>query len=317
MAIVYSIRGTLVVFAIALLFAYMLDPLVDQIDKRTSSRSRTPALAITYLIVIGLICGVAGLIGTRVVVEIREIMKHPPDISGMLDRLAYSHPELEPLIYRAHDHLNEQVNAVMSNAPRLGLRVLLAAAGIVNVIIILILSFFILKDGSRIKNGFLAMFPQGDFRTELAQTLGEANRLLMLYVRALLTLCASVLIVFMAVLTIMRVPYALLLSTFAFFCEFVPLIGPLVAAIVIMTASAVNHYPHLLIVFFFLGLYRIVQDYIISPRVMGSGVRLHPMLVIFGVFAGGEIAGVAGIFLSVPLLALAKMALTRLSRHSK
>jgi len=57
----------------------------------------------------------------------------------------------------------------------------------------------------------------------------------------------------------------------------------------------------------FLGLYRILQDYVLSPHLMSQGVELHPLLVIFGVFAGGEIGGVPGVFLSVPTLALLRL----------
>ena len=64
---------------------------------------------------------------------------------------------------------------------------------------------------------------------------------------------------------------------------------------------------HVLAVVAFLACYRIFQDYILSPALMKRGVKLHPLLIIFGVYAGGEIGGVGGIFLSVPILALARL----------
>ena len=101
----------------------------------------------------------------------------------------------------------------------------------------------------------------------------------------------------------MGVPYALLLASIAFPLEFIPLVGPLLAAAVIISVTALTG-GHVLWVIIFLGVYRMVQDYVISPRLMSSGVELHPLLVILGVFAGGEIAGIEGTFLSVPTLAL-------------
>ncbi len=56
------------------------------------------------------------------------------------------------------------------------------------------------------------------------------------------------------------------------------------------------------------------QDYILSPHLMSKGVELHPLLVIFGVFAGGEIGGVAGVFLSIPVLALIRLLYHRLRK---
>jgi predicted PurR-regulated permease PerM len=53
----------------------------------------------------------------------------------------------------------------------------------------------------------------------------------------------------------------------------------------------------------FLLLWRGFQDYFTSPRLLGSTLELHPLTVLFGVFAGGEVAGVIGVFLSIPVLA--------------
>ena len=57
-----------------------------------------------------------------------------------------------------------------------------------------------------------------------------------------------------------------------------------------------------------------LQDYVLSPHLMGRGVELHPLLVLFGVFAGAEVAGVAGTFLSVPALALCRILYLRLRK---
>jgi predicted PurR-regulated permease PerM len=69
-------------------------------------------------------------------------------------------------------------------------------------------------------------------------------------------------------------------------------------------------HPWLLLVF--IVIWRLIQDYVSSPMIMGRGVELHPGLVIFGVLAGGELAGVAGMFLSVPVLAGLRVVLQRL-----
>jgi predicted PurR-regulated permease PerM len=53
----------------------------------------------------------------------------------------------------------------------------------------------------------------------------------------------------------------------------------------------------------FLGAWRLIQDYVITPRIMGKSMELHPLAAIFGVMAGGEIAGVLGVYLSIPVMA--------------
>jgi len=64
----------------------------------------------------------------------------------------------------------------------------------------------------------------------------------------------------------------------------------------------------------FLGAYRIFQDYVLSPQLMSAGMELHPLLVVFGVFAGEQIAGIPGAFLSVPVMAVLRMIYARVER---
>ena len=307
LASIYAIRGTLVVFAIALLLAYLLYPLIDQVSGRFPPKHRGVALAVTYFLVIGLVAAAVIGIGSEVVSEARQLFTHPPDVKGFLQQLQVDHPVLAPVI----DAVRSQSGGIVSAAPDLSLHVLSASANLIDFIVIPILSFFMLKDGANIRQAFLSRFPSGEARADMSRGIEAVHTLLLSYMRALLMLCCGVLIIFSVVLSVLGVPYALLLSSIAFFCEFVPLLGPLTAAAVILTVSALSGYPHLWWLFAFLGVFRVVQDYLISPKLMSRGVALHPILVIFGVFAGAEIGGVAGVFLSIPLLALARLALER------
>src|SRR5258706_15854504 len=89
--------------------------------------------------------------------------------------------------------------------------------------------------------------------------------------------------------------------------EFMPVVGPMTAAALVLLVALVSGYPHILWLVTFLAVFRLIQDYVLSPRLMSSGMELHPLLVIFGIFAGGEIGGIAGTFLSVPVMALARI----------
>jgi predicted PurR-regulated permease PerM len=62
-------------------------------------------------------------------------------------------------------------------------------------------------------------------------------------------------------------------------------------------------YQHWIGLIIFLGAWRVIQDYIFSPKIMGERMELHPLAAIFGVLAGGELAGVLGVYLSIPVMA--------------
>ena len=308
LAVVYAIRGTLFIFVVSLLFAYLLYPLVHLISGKFSPKHRSAVLALTYLLVLGtLIAGVIG-IGSPVAAEARLFADHPPDVREFLANLRLNYPFLSPAIDSVQTRIRELSGEILSALPRFSLHVLAASANLLDLVIIPILSFFMVKDGPEIRRSFLDRFPAGVRRTNAERNVDAVHALLQTYMRAVLLLCCCVLVVFSVVLSAMGVPYALLLSSVAFLCEFVPLLGSLTAAAAIIMVSALSGYPHVWWVIAFLGVFRLLQDYVISPKVMGRGLELHPMLVIFGVFAGAEIAGVAGVFLSIPALALARLA---------
>jgi predicted PurR-regulated permease PerM len=86
--------------------------------------------------------------------------------------------------------------------------------------------------------------------------------------------------------------------------EFLPMIGPLIAAGIMVGLSLTVSIKMALIVALFLTALRIVQDYIIFPRIVGHGIKMHPLVIILAILGGAEIAGLIGVFFSIPFIAL-------------
>jgi predicted PurR-regulated permease PerM len=103
---------------------------------------------------------------------------------------------------------------------------------------------------------------------------------------------------------IIGLPYALLLGALAGLLEFIPLVGPLVVAFGASLVASFHSVGQAAVVLFFLGLLRIAQDYVIYPRLIGRGIHMHPLAVILAILCGAELAGVAGIFLAIPVVAV-------------
>src|SRR5204863_3812405 len=85
--------------------------------------------------------------------------------------------------------------------------------------------------------------------------------------------------------------------------EFIPIAGPALALVLILGIAFLTGYPHWLALALFWVVWRAVQDYVNTPRVMGEGLDLHPLLAIFAILVGGEMGGILGIFLSIPAVA--------------
>lgn len=295
---VYLIRDTLIVFVVAMMFAYLLYPLFDWLQEKAGAR--TPALALTFVLVLGVIGGLGVFIGSHVGAEAKLLadqLRKPGFQQQLADFRIFDIPVGEQIT----GHYSEIVAAI----PALSLKILEASSNLIDLILIPILSFFILKDGRDLRDSLVDVF--ADKRATLELLLADAHTLMLQYMRALLLLCLTVLAIFSLVLHLMGVPYAILLASIAFMLEFIPMVGPLGAAAIILAVSYFSGYPHVWALAAFLGGYRLFQDYVLSPHLMKKGVELHPLVVIFGVLAGGEIGGVAGIFLSVPILAMFRL----------
>ena len=140
-------------------------------------------------------------------------------------------------------------------------------------------------------------------REFLEDVLHDLNEMLAQFIRAQLMLAALSFVVYSSVLGIMRVPYALMLGTAGGALEFVPVVGPPVAGVVMVDRRDADRLSPLAISDLVSVVWRMVQDYVISPRIMGRSVELHPLAALFGVLAGAEIAGVLGVYLSIPVMA--------------
>jgi putative heme transporter len=97
--------------------------------------------------------------------------------------------------------------------------------------------------------------------------------------------------------------YAILFGLWVAFTELIPYLGPWLGALPpVIYALAVHPISAIWVVALFLFIHQ-VEGHIVVPNVMGSALRLHPLLVIFGLLAGGEIYGLPGVFVALPLLA--------------
>jgi predicted PurR-regulated permease PerM len=83
----------------------------------------------------------------------------------------------------------------------------------------------------------------------------------------------------------------------------VPVVGPAVAAIAILVIAIITGYAHVVYIVLFLALWRLVQDYVNAPRIMGKSLEISPLVQILAVLAGGEIGGIVGALISVPAVA--------------
>jgi predicted PurR-regulated permease PerM len=146
--------------------------------------------------------------------------------------------------------------------------------------------------------------------------LHDENKTLAAYVRAQLISCVLIGTICSAGFYMLGVNYAVLLGIVAGVLEFIPLIGPLTIAIIAIIIASLESPWEAFYVFLFLGVLRILQDYIFYPRIVREGIHLHPLAIILSVLAGEQVAGIPGVFLSIPVVALLTVIYRHMIEHS-
>jgi predicted PurR-regulated permease PerM len=318
LCLIYLVRSTLFIFILAVLLAYLLSPLVNLLNRVLPSRTRAPALALSYVIFIGLLVLIGIQLGSRIVEEGGTLAKKFPEMLSNWEHPSPTAPGAvnslkAQIVDKARTEFAARTGDVMSSLTKAGVKFISVASDLIFVVIIPILAFFFLKDAHVMRQHVLDLIEEGPRRELLDDVMADIHLLLAHYMRALVVLSLAAFSSYAIFFSIMGVPYAILLAAIGGLFEFIPMLGPLTSGILIVIVSAVSN-SHVLAVIIFLLAYRVFQDYVLSPHLMGQGVELHPLLVLFGVFAGAEVAGIAGTFLSVPVLALVRILYLRIRK---
>lgn len=316
--VVYSVRRTLLVFFLAIFFSYMLFPLVRRIELMIPLRAaRTVATSIVFLLLALIVAGLIALIGppladqaSTLAARIPEVVKDP----RMFDRVPLPDvlaPYRDRMAEFVREHLPTGASA-MPIARQVGQTALRVLGDMLFVILIPILAFLFIIGGAAMREAFLSWTAEGSHSPMWQHIVDDLDRLFGRYIRALVLLSAATFVSYSIFFSVAGVPYGVLLAAAAAVLEFIPVIGPLVAAIACLVVAAVGGYDHLLVIAGFIAVYRLFQDYVVNPYLMSGGVAISPLMVLFGLLAGEEIGGVVGIFLSIPVLAAARIAILRI-----
>ena len=311
----YVARATLIAFLFAIFFAYLMSPAVAHLERLLKGRGRAIAVIYALLLVVIVVFFVA--VGPKVTREGTRIGQSIPSLlaklnSGELARqVGADHGWSKATTDFVQGFLTSHQDEITQLAQRVGLRLAEVAKQAWLFLIVPLLSVFFLKDGRVFSDFLLSTIQSRPQREFLENVLNDLNQMLAHFIRAQLILAGLTWVVYSAVLAVARVPNPLVFGTIGGVLEFVPVVGPLVAAITIVTFALLMGYHHWLVLIIFLGAWRMIQDYVSSPRIMGESMELHPLAAIFGVMAGGEVAGILGVYLSIPVMASLRIVFRR------
>lgn len=308
--IVYLARGAFLILLLSLLLAYLLEPLVAWVQhhSRLGKKNRAWAIAQVYLIGTLVLGSVGYEYGPHLVAQIKSLNAAVPEILGGLSSgkapvgpgathglSSAQRLWIQDLLTRHHDFIVHVLERGASSAA-------FVAASAIWLFAIPILAIFILKDGRHMVNTFSgAVEARGD-RTLVKRILQRVNTMLAKYIRAQLALAGLSFVFYSISMLALGFPYAIALGALGGVLEFLPAVGWIASAVAILTVGFLTH-SHWIWMAVLVAVWRLVQNFVNSPRIMGDNLELQPLTVIFALMVGGQVGGLAGVYLSVPAVA--------------
>lgn len=319
--LLYQIRTLLLLLVLSVFFCYLIAPIVHlceqplYIGRREIKLPRSVAIAVVYVLIGVLVFVLVRWLGGQLYEQVTELTRNIPSYAKSASDAANNvvnganswmrHLKL-PQQWRDYvtDRTKDSVSALGSQLEAF-IPVLLGYFKYLPwLILVPVLSFFLLRDAETFEHSVVNFVSSERLRRRIHWLLRDVSRTMAAYTRAQVIACAEIGLLVTLGLGIIGAPYAGVIGTVAGLLEFIPLIGPLIAACIAVALAMTVSFKTAMIVALFLIVLRIVQDYVIYPRIVGHGIHMHPLLVIIAILAGHEIAGLVGVFLAIPFVGM-------------
>lgn len=322
-ALLYLARRALLPFVLGAFLAYLVAPVVNGIDKRLPAPLRgrrswrgLVVIAVYTLSVTGLVLSLAWIV-PPIGAEVGGLVQRLPELGRKIYEAApdtlqtaletYREtvpPEIQQVVDRNLQNVIPSLLSVLQSGVSRTLDIALSTLSFVlGLVVVPLWMFFILRDQYDMTATIYALVP-AVLRDDVRNILMLWDAILGAYLRGQVLLCVSVGAMFTAGLLFLRIDFALLLGTIAGILEVVPVLGPVLGAIpALLVALATSPSNVIWVVVLALAVQQL-ENLFLVPQVQGMTVRLHPAIVMLALVVGSEVAGVAGVILSVPLTAM-------------
>jgi predicted PurR-regulated permease PerM len=299
----------------ALLFTALLQPLTARL--RRAGLASLAATWVTLLFIALIMAGLITLIATRANADYPQLVTETKHSITQIQSLLSGAPfhvksgNIQKTLNNIPSYLSKHKSLIEGTVVTGGK---IAAEFFGGLVLMLFVSFFLIKDGERIWHWLI-----GAMRPETARRMDRAGHAAWLavvyYMRGTVAVAAIHAIVVGTALGVMGVPLALPLAVLVFLAAFVPLVGLLVAgALAILVTLAAKGWVDAVVLLGILILEDQLEAHLLQPQVVGRVIRLHPLAVILSIAAGSVLAGIPGAVVAVPVVAVITRALPELRR---
>jgi predicted PurR-regulated permease PerM len=314
--IVYRAGDIVRPFVWAGVLAFVLLPVVGLLERRLSL-PRTAAAGVVFLGLLAAIIGGGRILVPLAIDQLRDLQRTLPTLAAnaqntlaeSADQLGLA--DLDALIVNFAGVSDLTQMLARSAVP------FIVGLGhfLLELLVFLIATFFLLRDAPRLFQWFRRVLPASQ-RNELIPLFAQVNTVLGRYVRGQMFLIGVMSTVTFVGLSILQVPFVLLLAIMTGVLEVIPIVGPITAGAIACLVALGHPAPwglsqiwYVAIVAVMYTVLRHAEDYFVIPLVIGRIVKLHPAIVIFSLLTGGALYGLLGVLVAVPVAATLRLVL--------
>jgi predicted PurR-regulated permease PerM len=309
----YRVRIILIPFIFAFFIAYLLNPIVKFVEKRNFPKCW--AILWVYLVVfilagIVIVFGVPHILG-ELNKLIHDIPKLAQEVQSIMTNVQtrYSRFALPEGIKEVVSERIIQYQELLLNAVRAGTTSLINVISYcISLVIAPVFAFYMLKDIGQIKDSITLTIPR-KYRSDMLAIGRDIDEIISAFLRGHFLVCVIVGILTGVGMYLIGLDFALIIGIIAGVAELVPFLGPIIAAVPALSLALLISRETALYAVLVILIVQQLENAVISPKILGRSMGLHPLVVIFTIMAGGELYGLLGILLAVPVAATLKVVL--------
>jgi len=311
--LIYLLSPVLTPFLVAIFLAYMGDPLVDQLDKKTPRAvSVTVVFALLITVVMALTFVLLPMIERQLMQFVQAIPRYIDWFQTTILPWLMNHLGVTDIGFDLNS-IKAQVKEHFSNVSGLaaGLISTVSKSGLAivgwmaNILLIPVLTFYLLRDWDILVARIGELVPRR-YESGIVRLAKESDSVLSAFLRGQLMVMVVLGTIYSIGLWLIGVDFSLLIGMLAGIVSFVPYLGVIVGVTVASIAVLVQFQDIFMLipVLVVFGVGQVFESFILTPLLVGDKIGLHPVAVIFAVLAGGQLFGFLGILLALPVAAI-------------
>lgn len=303
--LVHAIAHTLLIFILASVVAFMLVPLVDQVERVT--RQRWAAVLLVYIGVAAFLVSSFALLAGPFVAQSQSLAQNLPryieNLQVLVDQADQFFTQYG-LSAAGEQAQNQALRYLQESGASLLLNLVNIAGAVANVflelVLILVIAFYLLLDGQRVRERALALVP-ADHRSKALFVFESVARVLGGYLRGQLLMALTIGLMAGIGATLFGLPYSLVIGVLAGLFELVPMFGAILGALPALVIALFLPFPTVLWVGLYFLIIQQIENNVLVPRITSHAVGIHPLGAIFALLAGLELGGFIGALFAVPV----------------